>query len=207
MSEELKVISFRRLAMSKAVLGGPGRSIAFDASAELELRAAYAATGEPRLLLEAAQEAVNAGHVGAAIVTIRQMYPQLESRPLAEVPKEVWFASYALPYLQTIRTHAAQAGVDPMLAAGLISLPEASDGSAFDTRAVTEGLFQVHTCKGHKRPPTAYVAVKYRGYWYFIDDRDQASKTTFALVLQLARMDFASQEPTGGPFLTLPVGR
>jgi soluble lytic murein transglycosylase len=96
------------------------RTIAFDASAELELRAAYAATGEPRLLLEAAQEAVNAGHVGAAIVTIRQMYPQLESRPLAEVPREVWFASYALPYLQTIRTHAAQAGVDPMLAAGLI---------------------------------------------------------------------------------------
>jgi hypothetical protein len=93
------------------------------------------------------------------------------------------------------------------LAAGLVSLPEASDGTAFDTRAVTEGLFQVHTCGGHKRPPTAYAAVKYRGYWYFIDDRDQVSKTTFALVLQLARMDFASQEPTGGPFLTLPVGR
>src|ERR1700690_2878964 len=33
------------------------RSIAFDASAELELRAAYGATGEPRLLLEAAQAA------------------------------------------------------------------------------------------------------------------------------------------------------
>ena len=93
------------------------------------------------------------------------------------------------------------------LAAGLVSLPQAPDGSAFDTRAVTEGLFQVHTCGGHKRPPTAYAAVKYRGYWYFIDDRDQVSKTTFALVLQLARMDFASQEPTGGPFLTLPVGR
>src|SRR5579864_7783808 len=38
------------------------RSIAFDSSAELELRAAYAATGEPRLLLEAAQASVNAGH-------------------------------------------------------------------------------------------------------------------------------------------------
>ena len=59
----------------------------------------------------------------------------------------------------------------------------------------------------HKPPDNAYAAVKYRGYWYYIDDRDQASKTTFALVLQLARMDFATQEPTGGPFLTLPVGR
>ena len=65
----------------------------------------------------------------------------------------------------------------------------------------------MHTSQGHKPPPEAYVAVKYRGYWYFIDDRDQASKTTFALVLQLSRIDFAAQEPTGGPFLTLPVGR
>ena len=93
------------------------------------------------------------------------------------------------------------------VAAGLASLPLAADGTVFDTTAVTAGLFQVHTWKGHKPPPTAYTAVKYRGYWYYIDDRDQASKTTFALVLQLARIDFATQEPTGGPFLTLPVGR
>ncbi len=93
------------------------------------------------------------------------------------------------------------------VAAGLAPLPLAPDGTVFDTRAVTDGLFQVHTCKGHKPPPTAYAAVKYRGYWYYIDDRDQASKTTFALVLQLSRIDFAAHEPTGGPFLTLPVGR
>lgn len=93
------------------------------------------------------------------------------------------------------------------VAAGLASLPLAPDGTTFDTRVVTEGLFQVHNSHGYKRRPEAYVAVKYRGYWYFIDDRDQATKTTFALVLQLSRMDFAAQEPAGGPFLTLPVGR
>src|SRR5271155_233419 len=74
------------------------RSISFDASAELELRAAFAATGEPRLLLEAAQEAVNAGHIGAAIVTVRQIYPQLEWRPFAQVPREVWLTAYAMPF-------------------------------------------------------------------------------------------------------------
>ena len=93
------------------------------------------------------------------------------------------------------------------VADGLVSLPLSSDGTVFDTRAVTDGLFQVHTYNGHKPPPTAYVAVKYRGCWFYIDDRDQASKTTFALVLQLARIDFGAPEPTGGPFLTLPVGR
>ncbi len=118
------------------------RSIAFDASAELELRAAYAATGEPRLLLESAQEAVNAGHVGTAIVTIRQMYPQLESRPLAEVPREVWLASYALPYEQVIRRHAAQVGLDPMLTAGLIRQESAFAADAH-SNANAYGLMQL----------------------------------------------------------------
>jgi len=93
------------------------------------------------------------------------------------------------------------------VAAGLAPLALDPVGTTFDMQAVTDGLFHVYTCEGRKPPPTAYVAVKYRGYWYYIDDRDQASKTTFALVLQLARIDFGSPEPTGGPFLTLPVGR
>jgi hypothetical protein len=50
--------------------------------------------------------------------------------------------------------------------------------------------------------------VKYRGYWYYIDDADQASKTTLALMIQLSRLDFTRRQRTGGgPFLTLPVGR
>jgi hypothetical protein len=92
------------------------------------------------------------------------------------------------------------------LEAGLVRLPAGPDGRPFDGRAVTDGLFTVHACQGHKPPPAAFVAVKYRDYWYYIDDRDQESKATFALVLSLSRLDFAHQQP-GGPFLTLPVGR
>ena len=54
------------------------------------------------------------------------------------------------------------------------------------------------------RPGTAWL--KYRDYWYYIDDRDQESKATFALVLGVSRLDFDRQQP-GGPFLTLPVAR
>ena len=92
------------------------------------------------------------------------------------------------------------------LEAGLVHLPVGPDGRPFDGRAVTDGLFTVHACRGHKPPPSAFVAVKYRGYWYYIDDRDQQSKATFALVLAISRLDFGRQQP-GGPFLTLPVGR
>lgn len=107
-------------AMARQARADALRSIAFDASAELELRAAYAATGEPRLLLEAAQAAVAAGHVGAAIVTVRQIYPQLDSRPFDAVPHDVWLAAYPLPFGTSIRQWSRHAGVDPMLTAGLI---------------------------------------------------------------------------------------
>ena len=93
------------------------------------------------------------------------------------------------------------------IAKEVIHPPVAPDGTLFDLRAVTAGLFTVHARQGHKPPPEAYVAVKYRGYWYYIDDRDQPTKTTFALILQLNRLDFGLQEGVSGPFLTLPVGR
>jgi hypothetical protein len=94
------------------------------------------------------------------------------------------------------------------LACGLVKPAVDAEGRVFDTREVTRGLFEVHSCKGHKPPAGAYVAVKYRGYWYYIDDQDQASKATMALMTQMSRLDFARQRTGGaGPVLTLPVGR
>jgi soluble lytic murein transglycosylase len=106
------------------------RSIAFDASAELELRAAYASTGEPRFLVEAAQADVAAEHWGAAIVTLRQVYPQIEARPYESVPPEAWRAAYPLPHVESIRQWSTSNGLDPMLIAGL-----SRQESAFDPNA------------------------------------------------------------------------
>jgi soluble lytic murein transglycosylase len=106
------------------------RSIAFDSSADLELRAAYAATGEPRLLVEAAQADVGAQKWGAAIVTLRTVYPQLEYRPYDSVPREVWEAAYPLPHKDSIMHWSAQNHLDPMLVAGL-----SRQESAFDPNA------------------------------------------------------------------------
>jgi hypothetical protein len=80
-------------------------------------------------------------------------------------------------------------------------------GAPIDGTELTRGLFEVHVCKGCKAPACAYLAVKYRGYWYYIDDGDQASKSTLALILQLSRLDFAHRRSGAAPFLTLPVGR
>jgi hypothetical protein len=90
---------------------------------------------------------------------------------------------------------------------GLVHLPVDAEGRPVGPE-VTSGLFRVQTSKGHKPPKSAYVAVKYRGVWFYIDDSDQQSKATFALVLGISRLDFA-RETIGAtrPVLTLPVGR
>ncbi len=118
------------------------KSIAFDSSAVLELRAGYAETHQPRLLLEAAQEAVAAGHCGAAIMFTRQLYPQLESRTFADVPRSIWLAAYALPYENSIRRWSARKRLDPMLVAGLIHQESAFDPKAVST-ANAVGLMQL----------------------------------------------------------------
>jgi soluble lytic murein transglycosylase len=137
MSEAVSAAAAERKARADAL-----RSIAFDESAELELRAAYAATGDPRLLLESAQAAVDAGHLGEAIVAVRQVFPQLESRPFANVPHEVWLTAYAMPFKTSIRLWSTRAGVDPMLVAGLIRQESAFEREAHSNRNAM-GLMQL----------------------------------------------------------------
>ncbi len=116
--------------------------IAFDASAELEYRAAYAATRAPRLLVDAAGAAIAAGHYAVGITAMRQAFPQLEARRVPEIPNEAWRTAFPLPYESSLRSAAAGNHVDPMFMAGLVR-----QESAFESNAVSHqgamGLMQV----------------------------------------------------------------
>jgi soluble lytic murein transglycosylase len=96
------------------------RTIAFDASAELELKNAYFATSSPRFLLEAAQAAFDQGHFAAGMAYARIILPSFESRQISDVPVAVWKTLYPLPYEAALRREAARNDFDPMFAAGLI---------------------------------------------------------------------------------------
>jgi hypothetical protein len=65
------------------------------------------------------------------------------------------------------------------------------------------GILRIRS--GSQRPTDALVLVPYRGGWFWIDDRDMASKRTFALV-----MIFSTLSETGGreglPLVTIPAG-
>jgi soluble lytic murein transglycosylase len=118
------------------------RLIGLDSTAELELRAAYATTQAPRLLLEAASAAIAADQYAAGIALARQAYPQPESHQVKEMPSAVAKVLYPLPYLPAVSTAAAQNHLDPMLVAGVMRQESGFQPEAVSNRGAV-GLMQL----------------------------------------------------------------
>ena len=118
------------------------RALAFDSSAEQELKNAYFASPSPRFLLEAAQAAFDQGHFGAGMTYARSAVPNADARKFIDVPIEVWKVLFPLPYEAALRREAAKNDFDPMFAAGLIR-----QESTFQSDAVSHknaiGLMQL----------------------------------------------------------------
>ena len=53
-------------------------------------------------------------------------------------------------------------------------------------------------------PSDAYVAVRYRGHWFWIDDRDVLAKREFAFIMMLFTMTDRGADRTP-PALTIPT--
>ena len=118
------------------------RSIAFDQSAELELRAANDRTPSPGLIYAIAETAAAGERYLVSITAARQLLPRLDARQYEDVPPEIWRIVYPWPYRSEIEREAARNKLDPTLVAGLIR-----QESAFASDAVSVsnalGLMQV----------------------------------------------------------------
>jgi len=75
-------------------------------------------------------------------------------------------------------------------------------GRAVDRRALTADLLDVRCAA--LRPAGSFVAVRYRGCRYYIDDADPASKDAFALLSIVFALQ-SKERPGGQPVLTIPV--
>ncbi len=87
--------------------------------------------------------------------------------------------------------------------AGLVTVTRDEHGRPFDWGQVTGDL--LHVRSGPGRPHGAAVAVPYRGHWFYIDDADLSSKSTFALLVELFSLQSAPADGDA-PVLTLPIG-
>lgn len=86
---------------------------------------------------------------------------------------------------------------------GFVSTTLDAEGKPFNWTRVTGDLLRVHSRK--TRPRNVAVAVRYKGYWYYVDNSDLPSKSTFTLLGQLFAFQ-AGGEVSAAPVLTLPVG-
>jgi hypothetical protein len=75
----------------------------------------------------------------------------------------------------------------------------------FDWSQVMRGLMKIHHHRGRRPPACALVAVQYKDYWFYIDERDRESKSTFCLLLEVSRLELNVPKDSS-PLLTLPLG-
>lgn len=90
------------------------------------------------------------------------------------------------------------------LQCGVATITRDEHGQSFDWTKVTGKVLAIHSQQ--TRPSNASVAVKHRGWWFYIRDDDQNSKATFSMLNLLFSLQSASAKGKS-PVLTLPVGR
>lgn len=88
--------------------------------------------------------------------------------------------------------------------AGLVTVTMCDNGQPCDWAEIIGEDMQIHSqCE---EPCNASVKVCYRGYWFYIDDRDLNSKSTFMLLSKLFNIQSAPGGPaTTPPQLTIPL--
>jgi len=87
---------------------------------------------------------------------------------------------------------------------GLVTVTRKSNGEVFDWTELHKKQIGIHWSE--TRPSEAYMAIPYRGVWFYIRDNDLNSKSTFLLLQTLADLQ-AGTAPSAAPILTLPVAR
>ncbi len=88
--------------------------------------------------------------------------------------------------------------------AGRVTVTRTQAGEVFDWKNVTRRLIRIQSSPN--RQPGAAIGTHYRGSWFFIDDSDLSSKSTFALLTQLMALQ-SGEVASMIPVLTLPVGK
>ena len=85
--------------------------------------------------------------------------------------------------------------------AGLVQQSFDDNGNPFDWQEMSVGLFHVKSSTG--RPKASAVSVKYRDHWFYIEETDLESKSTFNLLLELFNLEIRAGGGGQIPLLAL----
>ncbi len=87
---------------------------------------------------------------------------------------------------------------------GIVTITRDSAGNEFDWGLLTANLFHIRSSQ--TEPQGASIRTRYRNSWFYIDDADLDSKSTFSLLSQLFSLQAGNTE-SARPLLTLPIGQ
>lgn len=87
---------------------------------------------------------------------------------------------------------------------GRVTVTRGEDGAEYDWSDALGDLIRIR--HSEDAPKRAAVRVRYRGAWFYIDDTDLESKSTFNLLGQLFNLQ-AGDVGANRPILTLPLGQ
>jgi len=111
----------------------------------------------------------------------------------------------------SIQTRSVMAMMEFMARGVEVPLEHLEDGWVIDyglqssEGEMAKGLipFKMHSSKN--RPENVFAAIRFQGYWYYIDHADITSKRALSLIIVLFRLQ--APTPSGAaPILTLPTG-
>ena len=86
---------------------------------------------------------------------------------------------------------------------GKVTITYDEYGNEFDWTELTKDLFKI---KSGADNSNIAISTNYRDAWFYIDDTDLNSKTTFSLLMQLFSLQSGKSDGTA-PLLTLPIGQ
>ena len=90
------------------------------------------------------------------------------------------------------------------IANGLVQVTVDRDGKVFDWSAASGTLLRIHC--SDERPKDAYISTRYRGHWFYINDNDLHSKSTFMFISTLFNLQAGEASSADvAPTLTIPV--
>lgn len=86
---------------------------------------------------------------------------------------------------------------------GLVTVLKGRENEDFNWSTVSGNLLKISSSESP--PPGAFVRIRYRSHWFYIDDSDLNSKATFNLLTYLLSLQSAGREGIDA-MLTVPVG-
>ena len=167
-------------------------------------------TGPYELQVRARQCSLRITPSGLADTQVQLMLAQMRLKPgLGEYDLDTESAARGLPTdTLHIRTRSVL-GVMAYVAHG-IGVPRAVRGQDFPVASINGGYASpvpLAVRNSPTEPADSFIAVQYRGHWFYVENGDLESRRTLGVLASLMRLEITAGGATEIPVLTIPVAR